>query len=176
MRERGRGMGEEIRQIEKRQDHRVENGAQRSKINERNKGRRGNRRLIVEVEEGNKEVEAENLGGNNSVPLLAARLQRREQRTTLVFLSSLCHVPFFSQHSVLSFLMCQAFLWFFHCTWLLSHTYFNTQPSFCIPFFFLTPNFAMVSLALTGSPSPSKRLMCLHPAVHSYSSHTLVLV
>lgn len=70
------------------------NGEQRRKTNERNKGKTEKARVIVEVGEGKKDVEAENLGGNNCVPLLVTRLQSgKGAQHNADVPAAPCHVP-----------------------------------------------------------------------------------
>lgn len=115
-----------------------------------------------------KEVEAENLGGNNSVPLLATRLQSGEQTEGNI------DIPFFSLPC--SFLIvacchsrCAMLFFFFFVVFqslrLFNHTYFNIPFSFCISYFAkrlwpsptpLCPNASSLSL----SCSAFKLLMC----------------
>lgn len=57
---------------------------------------------------------------------------KNEQRTGLIFLSSLCHVLFFSRRSLLSFLMpCAFFVWLLNCLWLVCGAYFNVLLYLC---------------------------------------------
>lgn len=80
-----------------------------------------------------------------------------EQRTALIFLSSLCHVLFFSHRSLLSFFMCCTFLCFLNCLWLFKQTNFNMLLSFLL--LFLQGVFGPRPLALLCVQAPP---LCRH--------------